>query len=172
MLLTTIVLMGISTFAIGVTPNFAQIGVAAPILLALFRLTRGVATGGEWPSCMSFLAEYSTPNNRAFILSWSNASQGAGLVLASLSGVVLTAIMSTETLNSWGWRIPFLSGILIAIYGNYIRNRIDKTLAFQEILDAEPQPRLPFEICLSIISYNFFFCGVCWLVVPFPFGLS
>ena len=122
----TVMLMGLSTFAVGCLPTYAQIGVGAPILLACCRLLQGISTGGEWGSCMSFLAEYSTPHNRGFIVSWSQFSIAVGLLLGSGSGALLSAMLSPEAMNAWGWRLPFWSGLLIACFGMFIRKKVER----------------------------------------------
>ena len=142
----SILLMGASTFAIGCLPTFAQIGVLAPVLLATCRLLQGVATGGEFGSCMSFLAEYGTPYNRAFIVSWSNWSVALGLFIGSGLSTLVTISLPPEALQSWGWRLPFLSGILIALYGMYVRKNVEETPVYTKA-EAEkttgPVVRLP-----------------------------
>ena len=132
----TITLMGLSTFAVGCLPTYAQIGIWAPILLACCRLLQGISTGGEWGSCMSFLAEYSTPHNRGFIVSWSQFSIAVGLLLGSGAGAILSSLLSPEAMNEWGWRLPFLSGIIIAFFRLYIRHGVDESPVFQECVDS------------------------------------
>jgi MHS family proline/betaine transporter-like MFS transporter len=142
-LAATVILMGISTFAIGCLPTYAQIGVGAPILLAIFRLLQGVSTGGEWGSCMSFLAEYGTPYNRGFIVSWSQFSIAVGLLLGSAMGTVLTAVLPQEALYSWGWRIPFWTGLLIALFGMYVRTKVEETPKYKEVEQAHAVAEMP-----------------------------
>jgi MHS family proline/betaine transporter-like MFS transporter len=139
----TVMLMGISTFAIGCLPTYAQIGVWAPILLACCRLLQGISTGGEWGSCMSFLAEYSTPYNRGLIVSWSQFSIAIGLLLGSGFGAILSSLLSPEAMNAWGWRLPFLSGIFIAIFGLYIRHRVEETPVFKECENLQTLAKTP-----------------------------
>lgn len=139
----TVVLMGMSTFAVGCLPTYAQVGIWAPILLTLCRLLQGISTGGEWGSCMSFLAEYATPFNRGFIVSWSQFSIAVGLLLGSGSGAILSFLLSPEALNAWGWRIPFWSGILIALFGIYLRRQVDETPVFRECEGAQALAQTP-----------------------------
>ncbi len=131
----TIIMMGVCTSAIGLIPSYAQIGVWAPILLTVARLLQGISTGGEWGSAMSFLAEYSTPKNRGFIVSWSQFSIAVGLLMGSAFGTILASVMSPEAMNSWGWRIPFLTGILIAIFGLYVRKNVEETPKYLEMME-------------------------------------
>ena len=132
----TIILMGLSTFAIGCLPTYAQVGFWAPVLLTVCRLVQGISTGGEWGSCMSFLAEYSRPDNRGYIVSWSQFSIGIGLLLGSSFGVALSTLLTPEAMMAWGWRIPFLSGILICLFGMYIRRQVDETPRYKEATEA------------------------------------
>lgn len=139
----TVMLMGLSTFAVGCLPTYAQIGVGAPILLACCRLLQGISTGGEWGSCMSFLAEYSTPHNRGFIVSWSQFSIAVGLLLGSGSGALLSAMLSPEAMNAWGWRLPFWSGLLIASFGMFIRKKVEETPSFKACEETQTLAQTP-----------------------------
>ena len=145
----TVMLMGISTFIVGMLPTYAQVGVLAPIMLAVCRLLQGISTGGEWGSCMSFLAEHATPHNRGFIVSWSQFSIAVGLLLGSGSGAILSSLLSPEDMIAWGWRLPFLSGILIAAFGLYIRRKIDETPAFKDCEDAQALVQTPLKTVLK-----------------------
>lgn len=141
----TVILMGLSTLLMGLLPTYQQIGVAAPIFLTILRLLQGVATGGEWGSCTSFMVEYTTPRNRTFIVSWSQVSTAVGLLMGSFLGAFLTSVLPQEALYSWGWRIPFICGIIVALVGYYVRHNVDETPAFQNKLqtqDVSEQPLL------------------------------
>jgi MHS family proline/betaine transporter-like MFS transporter len=127
-LLISIVLMTIGTFAVAVMPSFTSIGILAPIGVLAARLVQGFSAGGEFGSSTAFLVEH-RPDRRGFIASWQFASQGLSNLLASTFGVVLTGWMAPEDLNSWGWRIPFLFGVLIGPIGIYIRNHLEDATA-------------------------------------------
>ena len=142
-LAVTVILMGVSTFAIGCLPTYAQIGVWAPVLLAFCRLMQGVSTGGEWGSCMSFLAEYGTTSNRGFIVSWSQFSIAVGLLAGSAMGTMLTAALSQEALYAWGWRVPFWTGLAIALFGMYVRSRVDETPKYREVEESHAVANMP-----------------------------
>jgi len=139
----TVILMGGSTFIMGILPTYAQIGITAPIILTIVRLLQGIAAGGEWGSAVSFLGEYSKPNRRAFIVSFSQVGSAFGLLLGSLLGLLLSNIFSTDTLNAWGWRPAFILGILIAIFGYYIRRGVDETPVFQNTKESEKYTEKP-----------------------------
>ena len=127
-LLVSIVLMTFGTLAVAVMPTFASIGIFAPIAVLAARLVQGFSAGGEFGSSTAFLVEH-RPDRRGFIASWQFASQGLSNLLASTFGVVLTAWMAPDDLNSWGWRIPFLFGVLIGPIGIYIRNHLEDATA-------------------------------------------
>lgn len=147
----TILGMGICTMLMGCLPTYQQIGIAAPILLTVLRLVQGLCTGGEFGSSLTFISEYGTPNNRAFLVSWQPFSVGVGLIIGSTSGLIITSILPTEALYAWGWRIPFICGILIAIYGVYMRRNVpdspefQKRKAEQEAAGVETKVKIPFK---------------------------
>src|SRR6201987_4484970 len=128
----SILLMVIGTTMRAVTPGYAAIGVAAQILILLARLTQGFSLAGEFGSAVTFLAEQ-TASRKGFVASWQWASTGITGALASGFGILLTSILSPEQLVDWGWRVPFLFGILIGPVGLYIRRRLDETPEYVEI---------------------------------------
>jgi MHS family proline/betaine transporter-like MFS transporter len=127
-LMISIVLMTFGTLAIAIMPSYATIGVLAPIAVLLARLVQGFSAGGEFGSSTAFLVEHA-PDRRGFIASWQFASQGFGQVLSSVFGVGLTSWLTAAEMDSWGWRIPFLFGILVGPVGIYIRNHLDDATA-------------------------------------------
>jgi MFS family permease len=128
----TIWLMALGSFMIGVLPTFQQIGAAAPLLLVVARLVQGFSAGGEMGPSTTYLIESAAPDRRGFFGSWQIASQSLGGIISGLVGVVLTFAVSPAATNAWGWRIPFLLGILIAPIGAYIRNNLDETLVAEK----------------------------------------
>src|ERR1700733_12082425 len=127
-LMVSIVLMTFATLAIAIMPSYETMGILAPIGVLAARLVQGFSAGGEFGSSTAFLVEH-RPNRRGFIASWQFASQGLSNLLASTFGVVLTGWMAPADLNSWGWRIPFLFGVLIGPIGIYIRNHLEDATA-------------------------------------------
>ena len=111
-------------------PTFETIGILAPIAVMAARLVQGFSAGGEFGSSTAFLVEH-MPERRGFVASWQFASQGVSGLLGAGFGALLTSLMSPEDLQSWGWRLPFLFGVLIGPVGIYIRNHVD---------DATPPP--------------------------------
>ena len=120
----TILLMAIGSAAIGLAPSYAQIGLAAPVLIVVARLVQGFAQGGEFGAATATLLEMGGTASRGFRASWQLASQGAAALLGSGLAASLGFLLSSETMHSWGWRIPFLVGTLIAPVGIYLRRHI------------------------------------------------
>jgi len=127
-MLLTIALMGIGMLGLALTPSYATIGPAAPILVVLARLIQGFALGGEVGPATSFLIEAAPPAERGYYASWQLASQGVATLIAGALGVVLSVALSAEAMEAWGWRIPFLLGMAIIPVGLYIRRHLPETL--------------------------------------------
>jgi MFS transporter, MHS family, proline/betaine transporter len=138
-LLLSIALMMIGTTLMAVTPGYATIGIAAPIIITLARLLQGFSVGGEFGSAVSFLAEHGG-GRRGFAASWQFATGGMITVLASLFGVTLTTLLTHQQLVDWGWRIPYFFGMLVGPAGLYIRAKIVET---PEFVEAELPPTIP-----------------------------
>jgi MFS transporter, MHS family, proline/betaine transporter len=128
-LMVSIVLMMIGTLVMVVVPTYASIGVLAPITVLLARLIQGFSVGGEFGSSTSFLVEHG-PDRKGFFASFQWAGQGFAAVLASMFGVGLTTALTADQLNAWGWRIPYIFGLLIGPVGFYIRRHVDETPEF------------------------------------------
>ena len=133
-LMVSILLMVIGTSMMALMPSYATIGILAPIGVLVARLIQGFSVGGEFGSATSFLVEHG-PDRTGFLASWQWAGQGLAALLASAFGVALTAGLAPEDLQSWGWRIPFLFGLLIGPVGFYIRRHVAET---PEFLRTEP----------------------------------
>jgi MHS family proline/betaine transporter-like MFS transporter len=126
----TIALMMAGTAIIAVAPTYSSIGLAAPMLVVAARLIQGFSAGGEFGSATAFLAEQN-PERRGFFASWQFASQGLTTILATAFGATLAGVLTTEQLEAWGWRIPFLFGLLIGPVAYYIRRHTDETTEFR-----------------------------------------
>ncbi|QHC21319.1 glycine betaine/L-proline transporter ProP [Streptomyces sp. GS7] len=129
----TMIMMAVGTFAIGLIPSYATIGVGAPILLLVARLVQGFSTGGEYGGASTFIAEYAPDKKRGFLGSWLEFGTLAGYVGGAGLVTLMTALLSTEDLNSWGWRIPFLIAGPMGIIGLYLRMRLEETPAFAQL---------------------------------------
>ena len=132
MLVVSLMMMGVATFAIGLLPTYASIGVAAPVLLLVCRLLQGFAVGGEWGGAVLMVAEHGDEKSRGFWSSWPQAGVPLGNMLATGVLFVLAAVQSDATFESWGWRIPFLLSAVLVIVGLFVRLSLEESPVFQE----------------------------------------
>ncbi|MFG3164111.1 glycine betaine/L-proline transporter ProP [Streptomyces sp. NPDC048232] len=141
----TMILMAAGTFAIGLIPSYATIGVWAPVLLLAARLVQGFSTGGEYAGASTFIAEYAPDKRRGFLGSWLEFGTLAGYIGGAGLVTLMTALLSDGDLTSWGWRIPFLIAGPMGIVGLYLRMRLEETPAFAaEVAKAEKKrPKVP-----------------------------
>ena len=116
----TLMLMAVGSALVGLTPSYAQIGIAAPVILVVARLIQGFSCGGEIGPATTYLLECAPIEKRAAITAWQGYSQQLAIFMGSLIGVILAASLSKEQLYAWGWRVPFLLGIFIAPVAVYI----------------------------------------------------
>ena len=131
-------LMTIAMLMISLAPTYAAIGIAAPLLIVAARLLQGFATGGEFSSATAFLLEVAPATRRGLYTSWQMFGQGLALLCGASVGTLITHALPAAAIDAWGWRIPFLLGLLIAPVGLWIRCYLDETGAF---LEAQRTPR-------------------------------
>lgn len=129
-LATTMILMALGTFCIGLIPGYGSIGIVAPLLLLFFRLVQGFSTGGEYGNAMTFIAEYAPDRRRGFLGSWLEFGTFTGYLLGAIVVTVVHAELSTDALLGWGWRIPFFVALPLGLVGVYLRTRLADTPAF------------------------------------------
>ncbi len=134
-LATTMIMMAIGTFAIGVIPGYATIGIAAPVLLLLARMVQGFSTGGEYGGATTFVAEYSPDRRRGHLSSWLDFGTFTGYALGSALVTVLNLALTDDQMLSWGWRVPFLIAGPLGVIGLYMRLKLEESPAFQQQLD-------------------------------------
>ncbi|KXX60339.1 MFS transporter [Rhodococcus sp. LB1] len=134
----TIVLMAVPTLIVGISPTYETIGVLAPIVLVAARMTQGFAAGGESGGAMAYLYEIAPANRRGLYTSLWYTTVVVGIVMATLLGFGLAAAMSTEALNDWGWRIPFLIGGAAGLVGLWVRSAMAETLDNSEESHGKP----------------------------------
>lgn len=132
----SVLLMAVSTALMGVLPGHAALGLAAPVLLTLLRLLQGLSVGGEYIGSMSFLVEHAPPARRAFVGSWSGFSVVLGSLLGSGIATLCMGLLSAADLAAWGWRIPFVGGILLGFVGLWLRRGVEETPSFRKLRDA------------------------------------
>lgn len=131
--LLTLVLMGGSTFLIGLVPSYKSIGYAAPVLVLVLRLIQGLALGGEYGGAATYVAEHAPKNKRGFFTSWIQTTATLGLFL-SLGIIVMTKnVLGADTFADWGWRIPFLLSILLVVVSIYIRMKMHESPMFSKL---------------------------------------
>ncbi|RDJ98382.1 MFS transporter [Paraburkholderia lacunae] len=143
-MLVSIMMMMVGTLVIAVMPGYASIGVVAPIAVLVARLLQGFSAGGEFGSTTAFLVEQA-PHRSGFMASFQFASQGLSYLLAAGFGAVLTSTLDTASMESWGWRVPFLFGILIGPIGLYLRKQMKE----ERTPDNSPIARTPVRTVLA-----------------------
>lgn len=143
MLLISLLAMGVSTFAIGLLPDYASIGIWAPVALLTLRLIQGLALGGEWGGAVLMAVEHAPKNKRGLYGSWVQIGVPVGTLLANLAFLAIAALLPPEDLLQWGWRIPFLASALLIAIGLYVRLNVHETLVFKQTKESEPQVRVP-----------------------------
>lgn len=141
-LISTLLLMGIATFLIGVLPGFSTLGVAAPILLTVLRLLQGVGVGGEWGGSVLLAMEWGSQRRKGLMASWPQMGVPIGLILSTGMVKLMTAV-SGSGFTTWGWRVPFLLSILLIAVGLYVRLRVLESPAFEKLQETRTVARMP-----------------------------
>ncbi|HEX3035960.1 MAG TPA: MFS transporter [Thermodesulfobacteriota bacterium] len=148
-LIISVTLMAVSTTLIGVLPTHAQIGIMAPILLTLLRLIQGFSVGGEFTGTISFIVEHGTQSRRGLYGSFAAFSLIGGILLGSGIGALITSVLSAEEITDWGWRIPFIFGIVVGGVGLYLRFGIEETPIFKSLENKGGVVRAPIAEALT-----------------------
>jgi MHS family shikimate/dehydroshikimate transporter-like MFS transporter len=141
-LMISFITMGISSALIGCLPTYAQVGALAPVLLVLLRIISGFAVGGEFAGAALLTIESAPSRRRGFVGALPSMGTGAGFVLATVVFAVVSMLPDPAFL-SWGWRIPFLAGIVLAVFGAIVRNRLEDTPVFTGMQEANKVVRFP-----------------------------
>lgn len=134
--LVTITLMGLATVAIGLLPDYGQIGMAAPILLLTMRVLQGFALGGEYGGAAIYVAEHAPPKKRGLLTGWIQTTAAFGLIGALSVILVTRQVLGVEAFNEWGWRVPFLLSALLLMISLWIRLKLNESPAY-EAMEAE-----------------------------------
>jgi MHS family proline/betaine transporter-like MFS transporter len=129
-LLWTLLLMAGSTLVIGLVPDYATVGILAPVLLVVARLAQGFSAGGETTAAAAFIVEWAPANRRGFYGSFQQVGSAFGLLLGTLTVAIISASISAQSMHAWGWRIPFLIGVVLAPIGFFIRKSVSETSVF------------------------------------------
>ena len=141
--LATLLLMGTSTFLIGLLPTYDQVGIMAPILLAALRILQGVALGGEFGGAVTYVLEHAPQDRRAFYAGFLSATPPLGLGLSSLTLVATAFTLPKADFEAWGWRVPFLVSIVLTLFGLWLRVRLAETPLFEKIKAEGNISRIP-----------------------------
>lgn len=149
LLTVTIAMAGIGSLIIGICPTYSQIGLAAPLIIVLARFLQGLAAGGEYQIAATFLNEHASPKWRALQSSPQNVAIGLAIMTATAIGGLLTAVLPGPELASWGWRIPFLVGAALSLFGVVMRRGLKEPPAFQAMMTAYQENKIT---VLSVFS--------------------
>jgi len=147
--ITTIALMGITTFLVGLLPTYAQIGIAAPLLLLLLRLLQGFAVGGEIGGVAVYLTEHAPQGRRGFYTSVLQLMGPLGILVSTLQIVLLQAFLSDADFHVWGWRVPFLFSALLLFISIKTRMSLEESPVFRELQQQGSVSKAPLRECLT-----------------------
>jgi MFS transporter, MHS family, shikimate and dehydroshikimate transport protein len=176
-LITTLVIMGVTTTLIGLLPTYAAIGLWAPAILVLLRMAQGFGAGAEFAGAAIMAVEYSPVHRRGFFGSWPQIGVAIGLA-ASSGAFALVGLLPEDAFMSWGWRIPFLASSLVLLVGTWIRMRISETPVFQEVQKENKVVRSPLVEVLKTQPKSFLavlgmrFADNAVLYIPVAFTLT
>jgi len=135
-LVLTIFMMAVGTVGIGLLPTYESIGVWAAVLLTVLRIIQGIAAGGEWGTSTAFIIEWAVPNRRGFLGSFQQVSTAGGSLLGSATAAFLNTVLTREQMLDWGWRVPFLFGLVLVLIGIYMRRDVEETPSFHQARQA------------------------------------
>ena len=136
-LVIALMMMCIASTLIGLLPTFATIGIAAPILLSLLRFVQGLAIGGQWGGAMLLVTESAPVDKRGYYGAYAQAGAPAGVILANIAFMVISYSISEDAFMQWGWRIPFISSVLLIGISMYVQLRMEETDAFKELQELQ-----------------------------------
>ena len=152
-LVVTLMVMGLSTAAIGVLPSYGQVGVLAPVLLVALRAVQGFAVGGEWGGAMIIVLESVPQDKRAWYTAWPNTGGFSAQILGT--GVfALIGLLGDASVNSWGWRIPFLLSLVVAGVGLWIRRSLEESPIYEDMLAKAARARAERQIDRSELTLS------------------
>lgn len=158
----SILLIALPTFCMGLLPNYSQAGILAPILLTAMRMLQGLSVGGEVSSAYAFLVEHASENEKGYAGTWCLVGNFSGKWFGSLVAMSMTLLFAPAALNNWGWRIPFLLGIIFALAGYWIRRLVSETPAFQEMQKSRQITKSPLKETIKSCGPTIFLC-FCWM---------
>lgn len=149
MLVLTLILMGSATALIGVLPTYAQIGMAAPLLLILLRVIQGFSAGGEWGGAALMSVEHAPNHRRGFFGAYPQIGVPLGMIFATATMWVITTVLSPEEFLAWGWRLPFLFSIALILVGYLIRRAVEESPVFKELQERKGESSAPLRVLFT-----------------------
>ncbi|WP_285117248.1 MFS transporter [Leifsonia sp. fls2-241-R2A-40a] len=163
-LVSTLILMGVSTALVGLLPTYQAIGIAAPILLVLLRVLQGISAGGEWGGAVLMAVEHAPTAKRGLFGASPQIGVPLGLLLASGTMAVMTVIAPGDAFLAWGWRVPFLLSVVLIVIGYWVRRSVEESPVFTEIAERRERTRMPIvqvfrKHALLVIVAAFVFAG-------------
>jgi MFS family permease len=175
--LITIAVMGLATFAIGLLPTYAQVGILAPVLLIAMRLLQGFAVGGEYGGAVIYVAEHAPHGQRGYYTGWLQATASLGLVAALIVVIVTRRSVGVEAFAAWGWRIPFLISLGLLAISLWVRMRLQESPVFEKLRREGALSRAPIaesfllwrNLKYVLIALGAFMCAhaVIWYAIHF-----
>ena len=151
LLVFTMILMGASTMAVGLTPSYEVIGIWGAVFLTIGRILQGLAIGGQWSGSVLMAAEWTDPKRRGFTTSFAQLGAPAGMVLANGILALMVGLTSDQAFLDWGWRLPFLASVALVIAGFYIRSGVHETPVFEELKKAGAIVKAPL---VEVLRHN------------------
>ncbi|MBJ7484996.1 MFS transporter, partial [Brevundimonas sp.] len=148
-LVAALMTMGVSTIAIGLLPTYAQVGVMAPLLLAVCRFGQGLGLGGEWGGAVLLATENAPPGRKAWFGMFPQLGAPIGFVLSTGSFLILTGFMAEDDFLAWGWRLPFLASAVLVLVGLWVRLRITETPEFSRVIERAERVKAPILTLLA-----------------------
>lgn len=142
-LVFTLLGMGGATMCMGLLPNYHSIGMAAPILLVLLRILQGLSAGGEWGGAAMLAVEHAPREKRGYFGSYPQVGVPAGMMLATIFMLILTAVLTPEQFDAWGWRIPFVSSLILIFIGMWIRSLVEESPVFAQMQQLQRESTAP-----------------------------
>ena len=168
-LAVSILLMAIPTACIGLLPTYAQIGFWAPVLLTVIRLLQGLALGGEFSGSITYVVEHAPVHRRGLAGSTSLVSMMLGILLGAAASSLCAQLLSEEDFLSWGWRVPFLAGLVIGLVGFYIRSLLSESPAYEEAKEQGHLSETPLKEVFAHHWKTLVMCIALYLTVTIPF---
>ncbi len=142
-LVLTLLLMGAATTAIGLLPTYSQVGVWAPVLLVMLRFVQGVALGGEWAGAVLLTMEHGEDARRGRNAAWAQMGPSTGVLVATASIALMTAMLTTDQQHEWGWRLPLLASVVLVGFGLWLRVGVPETPQFRALAAERALARAP-----------------------------